>query len=150
VNSSPAVRITISREAIEHCDPEPVAQILESYLPELTEQNRNRVQFEVAGYTEDPRELYEIPQVRAYFQALFRRYSGLFYWMDTGSGMLLFLCLMLYEPVWSEEGVTVSLSDLQSFLADGYTALSAFCREHGLSPDATRDSITHWVRGFCS
>lgn len=148
-DSSPVV-ITISKQAIEECDPEPVAAILDSYVPGCCQQNRNRIRLEVAGFADDPRELYEIPEIRQYFRALFRRHKGLFYWLDTGSGTLLFLCLMLYEPVWSKEGVTVSLSDLQSFLADGYSGLNVFCHEHGLSSQPSHEAVSGWVMKFLS
>jgi hypothetical protein len=150
VEDSAPVIITIRREAIEECDPEPVVGLLDSYVAERLAHNRNRVQLEVAGYADDPRELYEILEIRQYFQALFRRYGGLFYWLDTESGELLFLCLMLYEPVWAEEGVTVSLSDLQSFLAAGYSGLNVFCHEHDLSADASHEAISRWVTHFLS
>ena len=51
------VVIQISRMEIARCDPFRVLRILASFVPDLSERNRNRVEFEVLGYLEDPREL---------------------------------------------------------------------------------------------
>ena len=61
------VVIQISRQEVEHCDPQGVVQIIQSFIPGLLEPYRNRVQLEVLGYADDPRELYDIPEVRALF-----------------------------------------------------------------------------------
>src|ERR1700738_2408413 len=77
----PPVIVTIPREAVESRDPFPVVDVLESWIPELCERNRNRVQFQILGYDEDSRELYDIPEVREYYRELYNRHPGLFYWI---------------------------------------------------------------------
>jgi hypothetical protein len=141
----PAVIICIGKPDVETRSLEPVIKLLKSFIPDLLERNRNRVQFQVIGFNDDPRELYEIPEVREYFKQLFQREPALFYWLDVDAHMLLLLCLMLYEPVISAEGPTVSLPDLQSFLATGYVGLEAFCKQHGLSAEPTHHAIKKWL-----
>lgn len=143
-HSSPVI-IQIDKSSILARDPEPVAQILESFIPELCERNCGRVQLEVLGYLNDPRELYDIPEVRSYYQALFERVPGLFYWLDSTSHMLLLLGLMLFPPQRSPQGVSLSPTDMQQFLLRGFHGLNGFCTEHGLSPDRTNQVIRRWV-----
>ena len=104
----PPVIVTIPREAVESRNPFPVVDVLESWIPELCERNRNRVQFQILGYDEDSRELYDIPEVREYYRELYNRHPGLFYWIDTRSYMLVFLGLMFYPPVRRDGNVPCS------------------------------------------
>jgi hypothetical protein len=90
------VTIQIDKGSILTCDPEPVARILESFVPELCDRNCGRVQLDVLGYSNDTRELYDIPEVRNYHEALFKRVPGLFYWLDSSSHMLILLALLLF------------------------------------------------------
>lgn len=145
MTETPPVIISIPRIAVETCNPAPVAEILNSFIPHLCDRNRNRVQFEVLGYLEDPRELYDITEVRLYYQALFDKYPGLFYWIDTDSHMLLLFALMLHEPIRSQGQVTVSPADLQSFLLSGFVGLNEFCQYHGLSQEPANQAIRRWV-----
>jgi hypothetical protein len=139
------VTIQIDRSSILACDPEPVARILESFVPHLCESNCDRVQLEVLGYLNDSRELYDIPEVRSYFQALFQRVPGLFYWLDSSSHMFLLLGLMLFPPKRSDGLVTISPTDMQQFLLRGFAGLNRFCSEHGLSPEKTNKAVRKWI-----
>jgi len=139
------VTIQIDSSSILTCDTEPVASILESFIPELCERNRDRVQLEVLGYLNDPRELYDIPEVRSYYQALFHRVPGLFYWLDSTSHMVLLLGLMLFPPHRSEGRVTLSPTDLQQFLLMGFRGLNEFCARHAFSTERTNQALRGWI-----
>ena len=65
------VTIQVSKREIHSYDVSRVSDILASFVPVLLERNRNRIQIEVMEFNEDPRELYDIPEVRNYFQILF-------------------------------------------------------------------------------
>jgi len=122
-----ASNVTIPREAVESRNPFPVGDILESWIPELCERNRNRVQFQILGYDEDSRELYDIPEVREYYRELYNRHPGLFYWIDTRSYMLVFLGLMFYPPVRRDGKVSLFGDDLLAYLRLGFYGLKIFC-----------------------
>lgn len=139
------VTIQIDRSSILACDPDPVARILGSFIPELCERNCGRVQLEVLGYFNDTRELYDIPEVRSYYQALFARIPGLFYWVDSSSHMILLLGLMLYPPQRTPQGVTLSPTDMQQFILRGFQGLNQFCAQHALSPERTNQAIREWI-----
>jgi hypothetical protein len=141
---SPVI-IQIDKSSILACDPQPVATILESFVPHSCERNCDRVQLEVLGYLNDSREIYDIPEVRSYYQALFQRVPGLFYWLDSSSHMLLLLGLMLFPPKRSDGLVTISPADMQQFLLRGFEGLNRFCSEHGLSPEKTNKAVRKWI-----
>ena len=144
---SPVV-IQISRQEVTGRAPQRVAEIINSFIPSLLERNRNRVQLEVFGYGDDPRELFDIAEVRAYFRDLREIFPGMFYWLDTYADGFTFILmgLLLYTPIRVGNGqVTISSSDLQDFLTSGYVELNAFCKHYGISADATNRSIKEWL-----
>ena len=123
--------------------------IVRSFVPNLLERNRNRVQLEVVGYADDPRELYDIAEVRAYFRSLREVFPGMFYWLDTDFDGFTFILtgLMLYTPIRIGGGqVTISPRDLQDYLSHGFAELNAFCQRYGVSADATNRSIRELLK----
>ena len=91
-----------------------MAEIINSFIPSLLERNRNRVQLEVLGYGDDPRELFDIAEVPAYFRDLREIFPGMFYWLDTYADGFTFILmgLLLYTPIRVGNGqVTISSSD---------------------------------------
>jgi hypothetical protein len=139
--SEPLVVITIPREAVESRNPFPVVDILESWIPDLCERNRNRVEFQILGYADDDRELYDIPEVREYFRELYNRHPGLFYWIDTTSHMLIFLACMFYPPMRRDGKVSLFGADLLAYLKLGFYGLKVFGSRYNVSIDATRSAI---------
>jgi hypothetical protein len=137
----PPVIVTIPREAVESRNPFPVVDVLESWIPELCERNRNRVQFQILGYDEDSRELYDIPEVREYYRELYNRHPGLFYWIDTRSYMLVFLGLMFYPPLRRDGKVSLFGDDLLAYLRIGFYGLKIFCARHNLPIEPAKDAV---------
>jgi len=137
---SPVI-VTIPREAVESRNPFPVVDVLESWIPELCERNRNRVQFQILGYDEDSRELYDIPEVREYYRELYNRHPGLFYWIDTRSYMLVFLGLMFYPPVRRDGKVSLFGDDLLAYLRLGFYGLKILCARLNLPIDPAKDAV---------
>lgn len=122
-------------------EPFPVVDVLERWIPELCERNRNRVQFQILGYDEDSRELYDIPEVREYYRELYNRHPGLFYWIDTRSYMLVFLVLMFYPPVRRDGKVSLFGDDLLAYLRLGFYGLKIFCARHNLPIEPAKDAV---------
>ena len=128
--------------------PQRVAEIINSFIPALLERNRNRVQLEVLGYGDDPRELYDIPEVRAYFTALRDIFPGMFHWLDTDANGFTFglMALMLYTSIRAGGSkVMIGPQDLQDYLMNGFTELNDFCKHYKISADATNRSIKEWL-----
>ena len=142
------VVIQISKADIIAQNVDRVTDILNSFIPGLAERNRNRVRIEVLGYGDDKRELFDIPEVRLYFQKLFDAVNGAFYWLDSSSYMLIFWGLMLLTPVRSDGKVGLLPEDMQKYLMWGYIKLNAFCKENSLSPEPSTAAISSAVSSF--
>lgn len=131
------VVIQIPREAVENGYVDGLIQILNGFVPALIDRNRNRLQFEILGYNSDKRELYEIPEVRAWFRKLWDEYTGIFFWLDFRSYMFQLFGLMLCKPVRGNGGSSISTGELQALLYDGFAGLNIFCERHGIDPNPT-------------
>jgi hypothetical protein len=141
---SPVI-IQVSHVEVTQCDPSRIARILEDFVPHLLDRNRNRVQIEVMGY--DQRELFDIPEVRKYFTALFELHAGLFYWIDVSSSILVFLGLMLFEPNRVAGRVGLLPRDMQVYHARGFAGLNSFCAVTGASANAANADINAQLHG---
>ena len=144
------VIIQVSLTEVQAADTSRATSILQSFVPVLLERNRNRVRLEVLGYDNDPRELFDIPEVRKYFQNLFVENPSLFYWIDVDSYMLLFLGLMLFEPYRIEGQVGLRPEDMQSYVSGGFSGLNKFCESMGVSADATNDAILKVLKSWAA
>lgn len=138
--------IRIARTTIDGGDPSTVTDLLDSFLSDRPEEKRNRVRFEVAGYGDDPRELYEIEEVREFFQRLFEDNEGLFTWIDPQSDTFMFLGLMLYEPRREGDAVGLDPEDLRAYLERGLEGLGRFCAERGIPAVKSEDAIIRFVK----
>jgi len=127
------VVIQISKEEVLNCNIDRLVAILDSFVPDLCDRNRNRVKFEVTGYMNDSRELYDISEVKKYFRHFFDNYHGLFYWINVNSYMFVWMGLMLFTPIRVGGKVTISPEELQEFLSAGFKKLNVYCKENGLS-----------------
>lgn len=142
----PPVTIRIRRETIVRDDTSGVTSLLGSFLSGGRGRKRNRIRMEVSGYEEDPRELFEIEEVRDYFQKLFEENEGLFYWIDVHSDTFMLLGLMLFEPLRDGETAGLSPEDLQEYLRMGLSGLESFCREQNLSAGETEREVARLVK----
>ena len=133
--------INIPRASVESRNPHSVINILESWIPELCDRHRNRVQFQVLGYNDDSRELYDIPEVREFFRELYNLHPGLFYWIDPKSHMLIFLGLMFFEPLRRDGKVSLFGNDLLQYLRLGFYGLKVFGSRYDLPIDQAKSAI---------
>lgn len=144
------VTIQVPRQAIDNQFAGSVTSIIFGFIPALLQRNRNRVQIEVLGYDTDPRELFDIPEIRSWFQKLTKEIPEFFYWIDVTSYMFIFMALMLSQPVreerFSKKLVGVDPKDMQIYLHNGFLGLNNFCDKHGLSPEPTTHLINDVLR----
>lgn len=142
----PLCLIQVSKQEILAKDTSRVVDILDSFIPNLLERNRNGVQIEVNGFNADNRELFDIEEVREYFKTLFENIPHIFYWMDFKSYMPMFLGLMLYKPVRVPGYVTITSRNLQEYVYLGFFGLNEFCRQHNISPEPTNNVVSKWIK----
>lgn len=140
------VVIQISKDEIERCEVSRLAGILDGFVPELCERNRNRVDIELLGYLDDPRELYDISEAKKYFRHYFDTHNGWFYWVNTESSMLVLMGLLLFSPIRVGNQVTISDKDLQTYLYHGFAKLNVYCKENNLSNETSTQEINRWLK----
>ena len=147
-----SITIQVQRSSVVTKETAYVNEILNSFISNPS-RNRNRVCIEILGYDEDPRELFDIPEVRLFFQKLFDENDGAFFWIDPDSHMLLFWGLMLLSPYRCDGKVGLQPEDMQKYLYWGYYKLNVFCQKNKLSPDfstkAIGDAVKHFDFEFC-
>jgi hypothetical protein len=126
-----------SREEVEAGNISCSLLSLEKLLkPENVKRLRGKLIFCVNGYKSDPRELHQIPEVRAWMQELDRHFPHWFYFMDTGlQSTLGFVAFSLctYEKV--PEGSVIPPQELQRFLTSHYETMNILSRELGESQE---------------
>jgi hypothetical protein len=135
------VIIRVSKDEVERCDPSRIADIFREHDSNLLQNQRNKVQIDITGYNEDPRNMWEIPEAGNFYQALFNEIPELFYWIDINSYMFFLLGIMVYPPLRAEGGVTLSSEDLQAYLVRGIEGLNRFCKQRNLSTEPTDQAI---------
>lgn len=135
------VVIQVSKEMVTNLDTSYVCNILNSFIPMLLDRNRNRVIIEVLGYESYKQELFDIPEVRLYFQKLFDDVDGAFYWLDPNSYMLIFWGLMLLPPYRINGQVGLAPDDMGKYLTWGYIKLNHFCKLNNISSEPSTNQI---------
>ena len=141
------VTIMVEKGEILNEDVSRVRQILNSFIPQLFDRNRNGVVILINGYDEDSRDLYRVAEVRTWYHRLFDAVPEFFFWMDMRQKRLAFYALMMGEPQRVDGGTTVSAEDMRKFMVWGHTKLNIFCQAHGLDPSPSNDHIKQCLTG---
>ncbi len=134
--------VMISRESVEAGDLSPALGSL-SALVESRESARHflgRVDLAIDGYDDDPRELFEVPEVRAYLAALDAQFP---YWfpflcLETEALKLVTFSLCDIERVASGL-VEIDTEDLRDFLVRHFGAMNHFFELYELGEDRNEE-----------
>jgi hypothetical protein len=140
------VEIAIKRTEVEACDTSSVVRTLESFVPGQCDLYRNSIDFAVIGYDDDPRDVWDIPEVREFYRKLFHEYKGMFYWMNTRSSMFDMMALLLNPVIKRAGGSTVLSEHYQQYLATGFALLNDFCRANSLAVEPANVSILEMIQ----
>jgi len=134
-----ALVIHASRAEIESGDIQPALTMLEKLLsPEVARRTRGRLIFGVYGYDDDPRELYQISEVRAWMHKLDRAFPYWFYFMDTGPHSTLpFVAFSLCRIEKVPGGSIIPPDELARFMAAHFMAMNQLAAKFG---DAKEDT----------
>jgi len=134
----------ISREEIENGD---ISRIIGDHGPQVTKkklrQLQNRVHFTVDGYDDDPRELFEIPEVREYYLLAHRIWGGWSYFADIRSDCLKMVacCLLNNLTAIKRDGdqclnVRVRQDELLAWFVECLQTAAIIHARVGLTPKA--------------
>jgi hypothetical protein len=130
--------LMFSRRQVETCDiNEPV-----QFLRRLTADRQTALEFSrrislvVDGYNDDPRELFEIPEVRAYIKRLDRVWPNWFFFLSQADESIKLLESCLCETIEVVPGVTsVDMEQLERSLARHFGAMYRLGEELKLPED---------------
>ena len=145
------VVFSISHGDVISCDISTVANALNGFLQsrERVISGRGRVTLSVEGYDDDPRDLYDTPEVRRYLAALDAAFPYWFYFTDPHFDTLKLLTLCLCRVVKVPGGSTPDTEDLKRFMFDHIAALNQLCDRFSLGNDiklaATNESLQQLV-----
>jgi|SoiMethySBSTD1v2_1073268.scaffolds.fasta_scaffold513513_1 chlororespiratory reduction 6-like protein^ len=98
--------------------------------------------FHVQGYDEDPRELYQIPECRAWFQSIDKTYPFLIYFLP---------CVQYTLYVGSQQnldGARLSVDNLRSFFRDRDAALQELAQRIGEPYEVMKEKLLRIFRAY--
>lgn len=106
-------------------------------------QLKNSLIIEVDGYNDDPREIYSIPEVRAYFQKLHELWPWWSFFCYTGGNYLavLYMCLLekVVDPVPATQqhlsAVRFDPHELQNLILNEFQFLNFLCDRAGMTEE---------------
>jgi hypothetical protein len=133
-----SLQVVVDRADVESGNVEPILTVLRHLLvsPETVRAFMDRVHLTFAGYDEDPRELHQIQDVRAYVSKLDEHFPFWFYFINLYDDMLLVIQLILCGYTIDEQkGYVIDTVDLGNFLAKHYTALNWLIEKCGLGEE---------------
>ena len=94
----------------------------------------------IEGYDEDPREIYAIPEIRRFYQQLWKKWPYWLYFcnLDTENLMMMVMCCLDSLDALKRQGVTqvkVSLDplDVIRFISGGFVPMNEMCENAGMS-----------------
>jgi hypothetical protein len=101
---------------------------------------RGRVTLMFAGYDDDPRDVYDVPEIRRYARALDDQFPYWFYFADPQNSTLKVLALCLCRIVKVPGGSTLHRDDYKQFIFSHLAALNQFCDTFALGDDVNRQA----------
>lgn len=139
-----AVILEVSHDDVVHCDISAVARGLDHLLQSRRRvvAGRGRIALALSGYDSDTRELYEIPEVRRYVEALDSVFPYWFYFAHPQYGTLKLFALCLCRVVKVPGGSTPEIEDLKRFIYQHVVSLNQLCEKFSLG-DAVKTEVTN-------
>lgn len=142
--------LRIARALVERCDVGPVVNTLRDCVATKTEalSSFQSLVLSMEGYDDDPRELHEVPEVRAFFATLA---SQVPWWVhlptrDFGSITVWVFCLTSHRSPMTKEGDRISVEldsqDMTRHIAKSVTAAAMLYHELGYTEAEAEKAIT--------
>jgi hypothetical protein len=130
--------VVVSREQVEAGDTSEILPVLQQLLqPETAKKFFERVEIGFSGYDQDPRELYEMVEVRNFVYKLDDQFPFWLYFLTKrGSGLRVILycfCPPFLKPEAQQEIWTQRINDY--LLKRGLPAMGQICQSVGWSED---------------
>ena len=149
--SSPAilepVMLVLTRPRIEAGDADEALDLLQELVSdtEVTLSCCGRVSLVIDGYNDDPRELFEVAEVRAFLQALDARWPYWYFFLSQADDSIKLLESCLCDSIEVVPGVNaIDTEQLTASLTRHFAALNRLCEAINL-PEQRVEEITEGV-----
>ncbi len=122
-----SIVLVVSREEVQKLDLSSCLQVLDSLIEsrEKAMRFRDRVVFGVDGYNDDPRELFEIPEVRTFIRELDAKWPYWFFFLSKATDALKMIMLSLCRYQKAGGGlIRYDPKDVKLFLVSHFVALN--------------------------
>ena len=120
------LRVVVDRSEVETGDVSQTAMVLSRVLADgdAVEWSRGRVDIAFLGYAEDPRELYDIPEIRRFCSSLDAAFPYWFYFLPTDSVTLGLIACCLCSVTKLTPGTVALGPDLLEFMTHHFRAMN--------------------------
>ena len=134
------LRVVVVRAEVETADVSRTAAVLSRVLADRSSvrRYRGRVDLSFDGYSNDPRELYEIPEVRRFCKKLDESFPYWFYFLSTEGVMLMVVASCLCSVTKPMLGIVSFGPDLIEFITHHFQALNWIFENYSLDE---RDNV---------
>jgi hypothetical protein len=132
------VILMFSRRQVETCDVDEPLELLRSLTADRQTaiDSCGRISLVVDGYNDDPRELFEVPEVRAYIKRLDQEWRHWFFFLSQADESIKLLESCLCETIEVVPGVTsVDMEQLERSLGRHFGAMYRLGQELELPED---------------
>lgn len=139
--------LVLSRPQIEVSDTDEAMGLLHQLMsdPEVMLSCCGRVSLVIDGYNEDPRELFEIAEVRAFIQALDARWPYWYFFLSQADDSIKLLESCLCDSIEVVPGVNaIDTDQLTASLTRHFAALTRLCESINL-PEHRAEEISEGV-----
>lgn len=104
-----------------------------------------RVTLVVDGYNDDPRELFEVPEVRRYFKTLDEKWPYWFFFLSQAEDSIQMLESCLCDTVEVVPGVaSLDLEQMEHYLSRHFSAMNRLCEALAI-PDEINQEISEGI-----
>jgi len=140
------VILEVSRKQTEDCNIDDQLNNLRLFLKDRENviKGREKIAISFGGYDNDPRELYEITEVRKYVSTLDGAFPYLFYFCSLSYPTIRVFAMCTCKVTKVAGGVVLDQKDLQNFLMYHFQYLNELCSTYNLG-DAIADQVTDEV-----
>ena len=139
--------LMFSRRQVETCDIDEPLQFLHRIAASSSEALKycGRISLMVDGYNDDPRELYEIPEVRIFISRIDKQWPYWFFFLSQADDSIKLLESCLSNTIEVIPGVaSFDFEQMEQTLARHFGAMNRLCETLGVPEDKT-DEISEGI-----
>ena len=147
---SEPIFLMFSRRQVETCDIDEPLQFLCRIAASSSEALKycGRISLIVDGYNDDPRELYEIPEVRTFISRIDKQWPYWFFFLSQADDSIRLLESCLSDAIEVMPGVaSIDLKQMEQTLARHFGAMNRLCEALGV-PEEKADEISGGIISF--